>query len=164
MTRFGSNYQPADYSSGGVDLVEDDYKVRIEKVEETTSKNNLPMLKVYLAIAQADVIFWHFIEENDRFDGNMTKFFDCFNIPRGNFEYARWVGRTGKAHIAKGKPRESDGKTFWGVAYLIVEKPAQPRPSPTPFPQARAPEPQPAKGTFVERTAPDGFVDQIPFD
>jgi hypothetical protein len=159
MTSFGSNYHPADYQSGGIDLVEDDYKVRIEKVEETQSKKGQPMLIVELAIAQASITFRHYIVENEYFDGNMTKFFDCFGIPRGNFELERWKGRVGKAHIAKGKPRDTDGKSFWEVAYLIAEKQA-PRLSPAPFPQQP---PQPVKVNFAERPAPDGFADEIPF-
>jgi hypothetical protein len=141
--------------------------VRIEKVEETTSKKSQPMLVVELAIAQASITFRHYIVENEYFDGNMTKFFDCFSIPRGNFEFQRWIHRTGKAHIAKGQPR-AGGKSFWEVAYLIVEKPGQsaPRANPAPPPKAQAfgaVQGTPPKGTFVEQPSPDGFTDDIPF-
>ena len=157
MSNFGSGYQPADYTSGGVDIVEDDYKLKIVKVDETTSKKGQPMLVVELAIAQASITFRHYIVENEYFDGNMTKFFDCFNIQRGNFQLSSWAGKYGKGHISKGKPRESDGKSFWEVEYLIVEKPVQVSMRPA------APAPQPAKGSFIERPSDDGFADIIPF-
>jgi hypothetical protein len=60
----------------------------------------------------------HYIVKNGYYNKNMTRFFDCFKIPRNNFEYADWTGKTGKAYIGK----TESGKQYHEIKYLIVEE------------------------------------------
>jgi len=163
MDEFSSGYQPADYTQGR-QIEEGDYKVRIEGYElgYTKSGNNpgTPMITVIIGIAQADFKFKHCLVKNEYFNANATKFFDCFKIPRGNFEYNRWTGRVGMAHLAKGKPKEN-GKSYMEIAYLIVpQTPGAQPPAPPPAP-APAPRQGPAARPPVNPT--DDFSDDIPF-
>ena len=91
-------------------------------------------------------IFFHLSNffKNEYFNQDMTKFYDCFKIPRGNFEFNRWTGRVGQAYLAKGEPKDN-GKTYMEIKYLIADAPQEP-------PKAVAPAP-----------AADGFSDDIPF-
>lgn len=148
-------YQPDDnYQAGGGPRLEDgDYKVRIESVVTGRSKAGAPMITVELGIAQASFRFKHYIVKNDYFDANMTKFADCFKIPRGNIEFNRWTGRVGKAYLAKGEPKDN-GKSYMEIKYLIVDTTA---PAPSTPTQKQGPVAQPAPaGT-------DDFTDDIPF-
>ena len=164
MEDFGSDYQPEDYTQSQDNLTEGDYRVRIDNVETTTAKSSgNPMIVLTLAIAQVSFTFRYNLVKNEHFNANATKFFDCFKIPRGNFEYQRWVNRVGMAHIAKGKVRDN-GKSYWEIQYLIVDTaqgaPRQAPPAPGPArAQANAPATrQPAR----QRVPGDDFVDDDP--
>lgn len=165
MDEFSSGYQPEDYSQG-IKIEEGDYKVRIEGHELSYTKSGSnpgsPMITVTLGIAQADFKFKHRMVKNEYFNANATKFFDCFKIPRGNFEYNRWIGRVGMAHISKGKPNQ-EGKTYMEIAYLIV--PQNPGAAPSAQPPAPHPAQAPRQGPAARPPVvpQDDFSDDIPF-
>jgi len=163
MSDFADGYQPDDnYQTGnGPKLEAGDYKVRIESVDDGWSKAGNRMLIVILGIAQADFKLKHFLVKGEYFNQNMTKFFDCFKIPRGNFEFNRWCGRVGKAFLDYGE-KNQNGKSYMELKYLIVPEgdtvqttPRVAAPAPTPQKQGPVAQPAPA-GT-------DDFIDDIPF-
>jgi len=160
MSDFADGYQPdGNYNTGnGPRLEAGDYKVRIEEVSEGYSKAGNRMITVILGIAQADFKLKHFLVKGEYFNQNMTKFFDCFKIPRGNFEFNRWCGRVGKAYLDYGE-KNQNGKSYMELKYLIVPEgePVQAPPkAPAPPPQKQGPAAQPAP-------AGDDFTDDIQF-
>lgn len=160
MDEFQEGYAP-DENYNGPMIEEGDHLVKVINVQGGFSKKGTPMLTIEIQAKNCPIIFKHFIVKNEYFNANMTKFFDCFKIPRGNFEYNRWVGRVGKAHIGKGSPNP-EGKAYMELQYLIVEqKGATPGPQPAMQPAARpapvaAPKPQ-------QEAVVMPFDDDIPF-
>ncbi|MEN6296982.1 MAG: hypothetical protein ABFC92_03425 [Rectinema sp.] len=119
---FSEGYQPEDYNKP-VELQERDYRVQIIAVKSTYTQNTgLPMLEIDLKINEAPITFRHRIVKNEYFNGNMTKFFDCFGIHRGDFDYNHWNKKVGLAHIHKGKPNDQ-GKAYYEIQYLVVGTP-----------------------------------------
>lgn len=163
MNDFSYGYQPAPYTKG-VDIPDGDYRVSISQVEETTSKAGAPMLKVTLIPEGYSIKLNHYIVKGEYFNSNMTKFFDCFKIPRGNFNYNAWNGRIGMAHIAKGEPNDQN-KRYSELKYLMVDEDYV-------FSlEARSTYAESQGGDFTPRAAAtkpqpsfdDGFTDDIPF-
>ena len=175
---FGQNYNEADYNNDN--LQEGDYLSQIVGVEDTKSRNGNYMRVVDLKIREANFTFKHYLVENEYFDSNMTRFFDCFRIQRGNFDDHAWLKRTGTIHVAKGKPREN-GKSYWEVQYLVtpqaVPGPARQAPPAQQPPRQQAPAPAnrtqwPPQGSGQAAAQPrqqqgnppgDDFTDDIPF-
>jgi len=168
MDEFAQGYQEEDYS--GPRLEEGDYMAKIQNITFKPSSKGDPMITIDLVIRESTIIFKHRIVKNDYFNSNMTKFYDCFKIPRGNFEYQRWLNRNGKVHIAKGKPNDA-GMAYMEIKYLIVDAPkagpaaqsapAQAAPAPRQQYQAQAREPV-AVGA-ASQFDPMPFTDDIPF-
>lgn len=164
MDEFSNGYQPDENYGGTINLEEGDYKMRIQNILFNPTKNGDPMITAELTVSEAPIVFKHYIVKNEYFNSNMTKFFDCFKIPRGNFEYQRWIGRIGKAHIAKGEIK-ANGKAYWEIAYLVADKPS------TPGQQASTPSSAPAQAQSPRQATPapqqsNGampFDDDIPF-
>jgi hypothetical protein len=115
MDVFQNGYKPEDYTS---DLKEADYLAKITNVEFTTTKNGENMIVISCKIREAKFELKHRIVKNDFFNQSITRFFDTFKIPRGNFEYERWIGRVGTVHIAKGKPN-AQNKSYWEIVRLL---------------------------------------------
>jgi hypothetical protein len=108
---------------------EEDYNVRIEpgkhqlkivKAEEKTFNSGNEGLKIELVNRDKVKFFYHIIA-NDLFNQNLTRFYDCFKIRRGETNLDKWIGRYGWAHIDSGKPN-NEGKTFMEIKYLIPEE------------------------------------------
>lgn len=168
---FQDGYQPDD-NYGGQQIVDGDYSVKVQNITFKPTKNGDPMMTIELITKDSPIVFKHRIVKNDYFNSNMTKFFDCFKIPRGNFEYQRWLGRNGKVHIAKGEPN-AEGKAYMEIKYLIVDAALNtvptsaqgqrftPQPAATSQPQRQAPAPQPV--AQASSGAPMPFDDDIPF-
>lgn len=148
---FGNNYRPEEYENGNME--EGDYRTKIIKVEDKTSRNGNPMREVDMKINEAKYTFKYYLVENEHFNANVTRFFDCFKIRRGDFDSRNWLGKIGMIHIAKGKARDN-GKSYWEVQYLIV-------------PTAQGQVPQQAQRQPAPQQAPrpqeEPFTDDIPF-
>ncbi len=120
---FGSFYQEADYNTtafkeGRFDciLISAELKMSSTKKEMVEMEFSIPnqgKLKYWLVDDQSSQ------EAHDRTNANMTRFFDCFKIRRGNFNINQWVGKKGIIEIAKGSPN-ADGKVFFEIKKLIV--------------------------------------------
>jgi hypothetical protein len=168
MDEFQDGYQ-ADDNYGVKAIEEGDYALKIQNITFEPSQAGNPMITAHLITRESPIVFKHYIVKNDYFNANMTKFFDCFKIPRGNFEYQRWLGRVGKGHIAKGDIK-SNGKAYMEIKYLIVDAPAakpgpqqatQPAAQPAPAPTTRQQYQAPAREPEPVGAMP--FTDDIPF-
>lgn len=160
MDEFSEGYAPDENYNGPV-LEEGDHPIKIINVHGGLSKKGTPMLTIEIQAKGCNIVFKHYIVKNEYFNANMTKFFDCFKIPRGNFEYSRWLGRVGKGHFGKGLPN-AEGKAYMELQYLIVEaKGTAPGPQPAMQP-ATKPAPIAAPKPQQEAVAMP-FDDDIPF-
>ena len=75
----------------------------IVAAEEAVSKSSgLPMIVVTVSPAGSKAKVKTYIVKNDKFNANMTKFFDAFpTIPFGTFDFVSWVGAIGAANFGK---------------------------------------------------------------
>jgi hypothetical protein len=168
MSNFSQNYQPEAYPQGGGNFQEGDYRLKILDAFETQSRNSgNAMIQIETAIAEASFKFRYYIVDGEYFNANATKVFDCFKITRGNFDLQSWIGKYGKGHIAKG-PEKGNGKSYWELAYLIVDTPqaqAAARPAAPAQRPAQRPASQPAarQPTTQQAVPGDDFTDDIPF-
>jgi hypothetical protein len=160
-----SDYQPTDYSQGSDNFKEGDYRLKIIKAEATTARSSgKDMIALEFAIAEAKYTFRYYLVDNEYFDSNATKVFDCFKIPRGNFDLQSWIYKYGRGHIAKGKVKD-DGKSYWELAYLIVDAPGSAqtlRPAAPPAQQSNS-APRAAAKPAPAKVAGDDFTDDVPF-
>lgn len=164
MEDFAAGYAPEDYNKK---MEPGDYRAKITEVVDGTSRAGNSMRTVKLITRESAIEFKHWLVKNEHFNANATKFFDCFKIPRGNFDPRAWVGKVGLVHIEQGKPNDQ-GKSYMEIAYLITDSAAQAMAPAAPPPVVTAPPPPaPAADPWGEpaRTAPaDSFVDDIPFN
>jgi hypothetical protein len=105
------NYKP-DYSEGGEELKAGEYVATIQDAYSTKSRNGNRMIKVELTVAKKK-FFWCLVEGN-WFNANCTKFFVCFGIPPGDFDFSRWGGKTGKVRIDR-----DAGAKYFSITELV---------------------------------------------
>jgi hypothetical protein len=117
-------YQEEDYN---VQIEPGEHQLKIVKAEEKVFNSGNEGLKIELVNKDKVKFFYHIIK-NGFFNQNLTRFYDCFKIRRGEANLNQWIGRFGWAFIDKGKPNDS-GKQFMEIKYLIV-KPAGTNPYP----------------------------------
>jgi hypothetical protein len=118
------NYRP-DYDYNQSSLRPGEYEAVIEHVIETRSQNGNEMLKISLPIYGKS--FFYYIVDNEHANKNLTKFFQCFNIQPGNWDFNSWRGHRGQVFIDKKKD-----STYFEIKYLIVPEnsPQQPPANP----------------------------------
>jgi hypothetical protein len=98
MDAFNEGYREEEYDA----LPDGVYQVEIVDVQLGTSKNSgLPMQTVEVKPEGSSMILKYYLVKNENYNKNVTKFFDCFGIRRGDFDYDGWMGKTGKAAIGK---------------------------------------------------------------
>lgn len=111
---FGQGYTPVE----SVQLEDGVYDVRIVRVGNV-KRNNFDIREVevqYREHPNAKPNILSFFErpldaeKAKAWDLRMTKFFDAFNIQRGNFEIPAWHGKVGKVQVVTNKkdPRYKD--------------------------------------------------------
>ena len=99
------NYDEQDYLNGGFKPIEPgQYRVRIEKAEETTSKTSgKQMIKLQLKISGQAGSVWHYVvldpDNKERTNKNLGDIFDSFAIMKGDFNLSHWEGKVGAAEI-----------------------------------------------------------------
>lgn len=89
---FWNNYTPEDYDTV-FDCSDGDHTLTIVKVEPKQSKNNNDMIEVSFKVDNIGVYYIERYTDNEYFNKIMTRFFDAFGIPRGNFTFKSWFGR-----------------------------------------------------------------------
>ena len=115
------NYQP-DYDFDGPQLKPGEYEAVIERVIQTYTKaDNKDMLKIDIKVQKKQ--FWIYIVDNEYLNKNLTRFFVCFGIKPGNWDYDSWRHKAGRVFI----DRKPDSQYF-EIKYLIApEQGEQPR-------------------------------------
>lgn len=123
---FGSNYQVDDRYSGS-NFKRGEWECRIKSCEEKVSQAGNEMLVIDFEIPNQGILKYYLVDDKstqeawERTNQNITRFFDCFKIQRGNFNINSWVGAGGIILIDKGAPN-AEGKQYFEVKRLIVQK------------------------------------------
>ena len=136
----------------------------IDKVEEKVSESGNDMLVITFAKSNG-VTIKHFIVDGEYKLSKLKQLYIAFNIPVGETDIRKWLGKTGIVVCKEGKP--FNGKVYNQVSYLRpkqgatnVNRPANNKPS------------QPAQGNgwsghhaeqLAKEVSDDGFTDDIPF-
>ena len=108
-----------------------EWECTITKVEEKISKKNNPMLALLFTIDEQGTLYYYIVDDVSseeawrRRNQNLTRFFDCFSIQRGNFNYSSWIGKRGIIKIDKRAPNENGEQKGFEVKALIVPQQMQ---------------------------------------
>lgn len=108
-----------------------EWECAITKVEEKISKKNNPMLVLSFTIDEQGTLYYYIVDDVSSEDAwrrrnqNLTRFFDCFSIQRGNFNYNSWIGKRGIIKIDKRAPNENGEQKGFEVKALIVPQQIQ---------------------------------------
>lgn len=111
-----------DYLNGGGKPIEPgNYRVRIDAVEETYTKNGAkPMIKIKIKVNECSGFVYHYVvldsENKERTNLNLGEIFDSFNIPFGDMDVEHWIGKIGAAII---KQEDYQGKKSFKVDKFI---------------------------------------------
>lgn len=123
--RFGQYYQEDDDYSASYKTGE--AKARITKVEiGYTKSGDKLMATIFLDIAEQGPMRYWLVDDrtseeaSERTNKNMTRFFDCFRIRRGDFNTQGWSGKVGIVFIDKGEPNPETGKQYYEIKRLVV--------------------------------------------
>ena len=115
----------------------------ITKVEEKISKKSNPMIALSFTIDGQGTLYYYIVDDVSseeawrRRNQNLTRFFDCFSIPRGNFNYNSWIGKRGIIKIDKRAPNENGEQKGFEVKALIVPQQTQQNNNNGTYPQQR---------------------------
>jgi hypothetical protein len=120
-----SGYREEDYN---VQIEPGEHQLKIVNAEEKIFNSGNEGLKIEL-VNKDKIKFYYHIIKNDFFNQNLTRFYDCFKIRRGETDLGRWIGQFGWAFIDKGRPNDS-GKQFMEIKYLVVKQPGANSPAP----------------------------------
>ena len=120
-----------------------EWECEITKAEERMSKKSNPMLVLSFMIAGQGTLCYYIVDDVSSEDAwrrrnqNLTRFFDCFSIQRGNFNYNSWIGKRGVIKIDKRAPNENGDQKGFEVKALIVPQPMQQNNNNGTYPQQR---------------------------
>lgn len=88
--------------------------------EEATSKSSgLPMWVITVMPSGSKAKVKTYIVKNEHFNENMTKFFDSFDIERGDFNSLGWIGAMGAANFGE------DENGYLKVKWFLSPKQAE---------------------------------------
>lgn len=104
------DYKPAD-SLPHFDCADGIHKVKIAGVRFSSSKNGKQFLAISLEVEGSALPFVQKVYEGNGFDFNMTRIFDAFGIPRGNFNLQDWNGKIASAEFVH-TVRTVDGRVY----------------------------------------------------
>lgn len=112
---------------------EGEWDCTLVHAEERMSRNNNQMLVLSFLIEDQGTIYYYIVDDRSSEDAwvrrnqNLTRFFDCFGIQRGNFNYRSWFGTRGRIRIAKRAPdANGEQRGFEVKALIVVENKQQP--------------------------------------
>ena len=123
MRAFGVGYQEDD--NYFIELKPGDYNCKIVSALEKLSKSKKPMVEIKLLIDGGGKVFYYLVEDRSSVENiqksnqRLTKFFDCFKIRRGNFNMRQWIGARGRVRLDFGESL-SNGKAYIGVKSLLL--------------------------------------------
>ena len=134
-----------------------EWECEITKAEERMSKKSNPMLVLSFMIADQGTLYYYIVDDVSSDDAwrrrnqNLTRFFDCFSIQRGNFNYNSWIGKRGIIKIDKRAPNENGEQKGFEVKALIVPQQMQQNNNNGAYPQQRH-----SQYSQGQRPAPNG--------
>ena len=124
---FGTGYQPMEYVSKR--LEEGTYEGTIVGAKYDV-KGGYDVLIVDVKVPNGDGKYPNSItffdsssksqEDADKFNAQMTGFFDAFGIQRGNFQIASWMGKKGKVDVKY--PKNDPTHNYPPKMYVHYEK------------------------------------------
>ena len=120
-----------------------EWECTISKVEEKVSKKSNPMLVLSFTIDEQGTLYYYIVDDVSskeawrRRNQNLTRFFDCFSIQRGDFNYNSWIGKRGIIKIDKRAPNENGEQKGFEVKALIVPQQMQQNNNNGAYPQQR---------------------------
>lgn len=139
---FGDGYKPIESNK----LEVGEYFARIDKTTYEQTKNGTPYLAVYVSIkgiknARPNVLTFYDrpyvdIKAQEKWDEQMTEFFDAFHLQRGNMDINSWLGATGWVRCVPQKAHPE-----YKVLYPLKKVP-KPTDQKANAPQAQAPQAQ----------------------
>jgi len=98
-----------------------DHRVRIETVEEQTSKSGNDMLRLTLSVSGYGSKLFHYIvfmpDKPEITNQSLGSVFDSFGITPGDMNFYGWQGRVGAARV---KHEQYDGKPQAKIAYFLL--------------------------------------------
>lgn len=131
---FINDYTPEEYAKV-FDVSDGTHAMRIDGVRVCNAKSGKQMLEVYFAVEGAQTWYIERYVEGEYFNKNMTRLFDAFQMPRGDFDFTHWKGRTGFGtfeHVSEtytdsnGMPRTSNKSTLKRLEVPQQQQPQQP--------------------------------------
>lgn len=128
MNTYGFGYQPVE----SYQLQDGIYEAKITKVEKNVTDQNKKYITVFFNVGGNEKStpnrwmnfdrptegFSRFTAEEAQkmWDATLTKFFDSFSIPRGNFDFESWVGKKGQVTV---RQQKNDSKYKEIVPYAL---------------------------------------------
>ena len=116
-------YNPEDYGKIKP-ITPGDYRVRIEKAEETLSKAGNDMIKITLKVSGCNQKVFYYIvfmpENPEMTNRKLGQVFDSFAITPGDYNLQSWIGRVGAAEIIN--KENSNGDMQSEVKKFIARK------------------------------------------
>lgn len=95
---FIDSYKPEETMK--FEVSDGEHRVAILGAETRVSKKtHIQMICINLKVEGANVAYQYFVCEGEYFNKTMTRIFDAFKIPRGNFNFATWKGKITSAHF-----------------------------------------------------------------
>lgn len=98
-----------------------DHRVRIETVEEQTSKSGNDMLRLTLSVSGYGSKLFHYIvfmpDKPEITNQSLGSVFDSFGITPGDMNFYGWQWRVGAARV---KHEQYDGKPQAKIAYFLL--------------------------------------------
>jgi hypothetical protein len=149
-------------SDGFSEFALGDNEAFIDKVEEKMSESGNEMLVVTFAKSNGATIK-HFIVDGEYKLSKLKQLYIAFNIPVGETNINKWLGKTGIVVCKEGKPY--NGKCYNQVSYLRPKPGANVNPDPTrqsSHPAQQQPQ-QPYNPPVSQAQQNDEFEDDIPF-
>lgn len=105
---FVNSYTPEEYQVA-FNVSDGKHQMVIRGARIVQSKTSKQMLEIGFGVKEGEqIVKTTYIErlvEGEYFNKSMTRLFDAFKIPRGNFDFKTWVGKTGWAEFCH-KPNE----------------------------------------------------------
>lgn len=95
-----NDYKYTQYTKQQFDCPDGDHRVKIIKAGEVVSKSGKQMIEITYKVEDSNgVNFVDRMVEGEYFDANMSRIFDVFGIPIGNWNYPSWIGKIALAHF-----------------------------------------------------------------
>ena len=139
------------------------HRIRIKTAEKAVSKTGKKMLTLQFEISGYNATIYHYIvfleDRPEITNRNLTQFFDSFkDIPDGQFDTSKWIGKVGAAYI---KHEKYNGNVNAKIGNFVKAE------KQTDLPAWKEPEKKatasPSSTDTVFVNVPDGVDEELPF-